>query len=251
MNHKVLNILIVDDEEPVRCIIKKYLSSRNDVLVMGESENISNAKAIIRNNQIDLVLLDIRLRNETGFDLLAEFPDFDFKVIFITAYDQYILKALKVGALDYLMKPISEDDFHASIDKVRRQIVIKEQYTVSLDFLKGINQRITLNTREGLHIIYLDDIMFCEADGGYTTFYLNDGSKLMVSKPLKDYELLLPSIKFMRVHQTFIVNIDYVILFKKDNNTLMLRHKLSGFMNEIPVSTRKKDEILKLLINLK
>jgi two-component system, LytTR family, response regulator len=251
MNHKPLHILIVDDEEPVRTITKKYLSSRNDILVIGECENIIDAKAFIRNNQIDLVLLDIKLGNETGFDLLSEFPDFAFKVIFITAYDQYTLKALKIGALDYLLKPIGEDDFHFAIDKVKRQMVIKEQYDVSIEYFKGIHNRITLNTREGLHILFLDDIMYCEADAGYTTFYLNDGSKPMVSKPLKDYEALLPSIKFMRVHQTFIVNIDFVILFKKENNSLILRNKLSGLMKEIPVSTRKKEEILKLLTEIR
>jgi two-component system, LytTR family, response regulator len=251
MTHKLLNILIVDDEAPVRSIIKKYLSSRNDTLLVGECDNISSAKTRLRSTQVDLVLLDIRLGLETGFDLLAVFPNFSFKVIFITAYDQYVLKALKLGALDYLLKPIAEDDFHLAIDKANHQLITQEQYNISVDYLKGNQQRITLNTREGLHILWLEDIMYCEADSGYTTFYINDGSKLIVSKPLKDYEELLPELHFLRVHQTFIININFVVLFKKENNSLVLKNRLTNQLKEIPVSTRKKEEVMNLLASLK
>ncbi|MEA5402904.1 LytTR family DNA-binding domain-containing protein [Arcicella sp. DC2W] len=251
MIHKALRILIVDDEESTRIIAKTYLADRTDTLLLGECENVSDAKAMIKKNQVDILLLDIKLGNETGFDLLAQFPNFSFKVIFITAYDQYVLKALKVGALDYLLKPIGEDDFHLAIDKVREKLVTIEQYQVAAEHLQHKPQRITINTREGLHILWLEEIMYCEADGGYTTFFLNDGSKPVVSKPLKEYEILLPETTFLRVHQSFIVNINFIVLFKKENCSIILKHKLTGSTKEIPVSTRKREEVLNLLSDLK
>ncbi|WP_026997755.1 LytR/AlgR family response regulator transcription factor [Flectobacillus major] len=251
MTHKPLRVLIVDDEESIRIITKTYLAERTDILLIGECENVPDAKVMLKKNQVDLLLLDIRLGDKTGFDLLADFPDFSFKVIFITAYDQYALKALKVGVLDYLLKPIGEDDFHLAIDKVRQKLVSKEQYRVAAEHLQHKPQRITINTREGLHILWLEEIMYCEADGGYTTFFLNDGSKPIVSKPLKEYEMLLPETTFLRVHQSFIVNINFVTLFKKENCSIILKHKLTGYTKEIPVSTRKREEIINLLSGLK
>jgi two-component system LytT family response regulator len=251
MTHKPLRVLIVDDEESIRIITKTYLAERTDIVLIGECENVPDAKLMLKKNQVDLLLLDIRLGDKTGFDLLADFPDFSFKVIFITAYDQYALKALKVGVLDYLLKPIGEDDFHLAIDKVRQKLVSKEQYQVAAEHLQHKPQRITINTREGLHILWLEEIMYCEADGGYTTFFLNDGSKPIVSKPLKEYEMLLPETTFLRVHQSFIVNINFVTLFKKENCSIILKHKLTGYTKEIPVSTRKREEIINLLSGLK
>lgn len=251
MIHKPLRVLIVDDEESIRIILKTYLAERLDILLLGECKNVPDAKEMLKKNKVDLLLLDIKLGEDTGFDLLAEFPNFSFKVIFITAYDQYILKALKVGALDYLLKPVGEDDFHLAIDNVGKKLMTKEQYQIAAEHLQAKSQRITINTREGLHILWLEEIMYCEADGGYTTFFLNDGSKPVVSKPLKEYEMLLPETTFLRVHQSFIVNINFVVLFKKENCSVILKHKLTGNTKEIPVSTRKREEILNLLSGLR
>lgn len=249
--HRPIRVLIIDDEEHIRIILKVFLSHRSDIVLIGECENISDAKIMIKNSHPDVILLDIKLGNDTGFDLLSMFPNPTFKVIFITAYEKYAIDALKAGALDYLMKPIDEEELNLALNKLHQYAINPEQYQVATEHWQNKPKRITFNTHEGVHILWMEEIMYCEANGGYTTFYINDGSKLMISKPLKEYESILPATAFLRIHQSYIVNINYATLFKKDNCMILMKNPVNGQTKEIPVSTRKREEILNILSQLK
>ena len=240
-----LRVLLIDDEEPVRNILKIFLTRFNNILLLGECGTVSDAKVLIKNTQPDLVFLDIRLLDGTAFDLLLAFPNPNFKIIFITAYEQYVLKALRAGALDYLMKPIDIQEFTVALEKANSQSMKPEQYETSLEHWQEKPTKITFRSREGLHIVPLQKLLYCESDGGYTTFFLLDGSKLIASKPMKEYSTILPESSFIRLHQSYIVNINYITLFKNENMVVLKND--SNFMKEIPVSSRKRDELLKLL----
>jgi two-component system LytT family response regulator len=212
-----------------------------NVEIVGEAESVEQAEDMIRKLNPDLLLLDIQLGKKTGFDLLALFPNPTFEVLFITAYEQFALRAIKAGALDYLLKPLVEADFTQAIAKAltKKNKQNTGQFEVAKTSFetKEIN-RLTLSTNDGHHIVWIKDILYCSSNGNYTTFHLANGKNLMISKLLKEYETLLPSEVFLRVHQSFLVNMNYVEQFTKDNSLILSNNA------EIIVSSRKKEEVI-------
>jgi len=196
----------------------------------------------------DLVLLDIKMNDGTGFDLLKKLDPVDFKVIFITAYNQYAIKAIKFSALDYLLKPIDPDELVEAVNKTEK-LVLKELHT-QLNLLEdnllnkdNSRKKIILKTLNKIHLVKIEDITYCESEGGYTTFYLTGGKKILVSNTLKFYDEMLNEYGFFRAHKSYLINLIHIDRFENtDGGTIVLNNEI-----KLPVASRKKDQLLEML----
>jgi len=250
----MIRTLIIEDEPAIRKEIAYLVNQQTDFRLLGTAASVKDALKLIGDTQPDLVLMDIQLTDGTAFDILDQLNEVTFKIIFITAYNHFAIKAIKYGSLDYLLKPLDESELKA----VMQSIVIKQDddlYTQQqkLSIAASQNQpdesnlesRMILATQESLQVIQLKDIVYCQSDGGYTWFYLVSGEKILISKPLKFYDELLPEEWFLRPHQSYLVNIIYVDKYMKVGD-LILKNK-----KEIPVSTRRKEYIMQRMMMIK
>lgn len=248
----MIDTLIVEDEPAVRREIEWLIRQEADFNLVGCTTNVSSTLKLIRSLQPKLVLMDIQLTDGTAFDILSQLEEINFRLIFITAFNQFAIKAIKYGALDYLLKPLDEVELKLVLKKVlkedhalfeqKEQLVIARNQRLLND--SNLETRIVLHTQEFLQVLQLKDILYCQSEGSYTTFYRIDGQKLMVSKPLKFYDELLPDLFFLRPHQSYLVNFSYIDKFLK-SGILILKNK-----TEIPVSGRRKEYIVKRLSEL-
>lgn len=240
----MISVAVIDDEPRARETIINILSlSKHDLQVAGEAADISSGFDLINRTNPDLVLLDINLTDGTGFDLLKKFEKINFKLIFITAYEEYAINAIKFSALDYVMKPIAAGELLKAIDKAN-EMISKEETELKLNtFLSNLDKlrKIVLKTAESIHIIEVKHIIRCEADVNYTTFFLENNKQLLVSKTLKEYaELLIPS-GFFRTHQSHLVNLEHVLRFDKGEGG----HLVMDDNSIVPVSTRNREALFK------
>ena len=249
----MIKIIIVEDEKPIIETISEIIQNHCiDVELIGVAQNISSAKKLIQKTKPDLVLLDINLTDGTSFELLEQLEDIDFKIIFITAFEEYAIKAIKLSAIDYLVKPLDPVELINAIEKAKA-IASQNNNELKLKaLLSNISniadkpKKIVLKTAESVYLIDVKDIIRCEYDGAYTRFYTNDGKKILISKVLKDYEELLQECGFMRIHKSHIINLNFIDRFEKaDGGYLILKDQSS-----IPVSVRKKDRLFKHFENL-
>jgi two-component system LytT family response regulator len=229
----MLRTLVIEDEDLIRKMIVSMVKKLDTVTFVGEAASVAEGLVLANTMQPDLILLDIQLKDGTGFNLLEKLTLLP-KVIFITAYNNYAIQAIKVGALDYILKPIDEEELKLAIEKITIENQLKEQFTHTNTALKGKLDKLFLKTQEGLHILNLSDIMYCLGEGSYTEFHIKDGSKITISKPLKEYEKLLPIDRFARCHQSYIVNLNEISRIDKSDFIIMK----DG--TKIPLSTRKR-----------
>jgi len=184
-----------------------------------------------------------------AFDLLEKLGSIDFKIIFVTAYEEYALKAIKFSALDYLLKPVSVDDLRTAIMKAEEQILtdLKLQLaTLQGNLQSPKNKTLALRTSEKIYLLEVNNIIRCEADRNYTYFFVSEQKKHIVSQPMKEFEEMLTEFGFIRIHKSHLINISYIESFDKaDGGYIVLKDK-----TEIPVSRRKKQEILELFSKL-
>lgn len=242
MNTKI-KVVLIDDEISPRIICRNYLSELSDIEIVGEASTLEDAKALIDAAQPNIVLLDIHLGNASGFDLLKQYTNPSFNVIFITAYDQYAIAAIKAGALDYLLKPIDPEELKKAIEKSKLHSTINtEKIEIATETLHSKRtERISLSANDGYHVVWVKDIIYCSASGNYTTFHIANNKQIVISKILKEYESLLPADTFLRVHQSYLVNMNYIERFTKDQ-ILILQNGA-----EVMVASRKKDEVINWL----
>lgn len=213
-----LKSIIVEDEETSREILKNYLKKYcPNVEVLGEAANVDEALVLIRNNDLDLVFLDVEMPYGNAFDLLDKVGDVEFETIFVTAYNHYAIEALNAHASYYLMKPISIDDLIKGVDYVS-EIKIKEdalQNQVLVTKSNSVDGRITIPQQDGFEVLETANIMYCKADDNYTEIYLNNNKKKLVSKTLKYFEEALNGSGFARVHKSYLVNVNEVTKYLK------------------------------------
>ena len=241
-----MKALIVEDKESIRQGLIHLLNTINEnISIVGECESAKDAVVVIKACKPNLIFLDINLTDGTGFDVLAQTEDFNYKVIFITAYEEYALQALKAGAVDYLLKPVDVEELKKALEKVIDLPVETQKQQIADAQKVFLNDRNTLvlSFKDTFQIIDLNDLMYCESDKGYTTFYLNNGKKHLASKPLKEYEDQLNLSYFTRPHQSFIVNLKFVDRYDKAG-TIHLKNGI-----KIPVSTRKRDNFISRLFS--
>ena len=238
-----LTAIIVEDEETSRQILKNYLKKYcPNVTIMGEAENIEEALVLIRNNDLDLVFLDVEMPYGNAFDLLDKVGDINFETVFVTAYNHYAIEALNAHASYYLMKPISIDELIKAVDYVT-EIKTKEnalQDEVLIPKTNTVNGKITIPQQNGFEVLNTSDILYCKADDNYTEIYLNNNKKKLVSKTLKYFEEALNGASFARVHKSYLVNVNEVIKYMKGKGGSVV---LSNG-KEIMVSASKKSDLL-------
>jgi two-component system LytT family response regulator len=241
----MINAVIIDDEIRLRQDIREKLEIRfqDDINIVGEAESVKNGIAIIEELQPDLLFLDIELTDGYSFEILEQLTSHNFQIIFITGFNDLAIKAIKVGALDYILKPIDDDEFDEAVEKAietaDKAHEIEDLIKVSTEFFKGTKtKRIVLKTTEAHHIIDEDDIVYCKSEGNYTTFYTESLEEILISKPLKYVEELLTKSSFIKCHQSYLVHKFYIEKYLKDG-FLVLKGNI-----HVPVSSRRKDYVL-------
>jgi two-component system LytT family response regulator len=209
---------------------------------LGEASNVEEALVLIRNNDLDLVFLDVEMPYGNAFDLLDKVGDIDFETVFVTAYNHYAVDALNAHASYYLMKPISIDELIKAVDYVT-DIRTKEdalQDQVLVPKTNSVNGKITIPQLDGFEVINTSDILFCKADDNYTEIYLNTNKKKLVSKTLKYFEEALNDSSFARVHKSYLVNVNEIVKYVKGKGGSVV---LSNG-KQIMVSASRKSELL-------
>ena len=249
----MLRALIIDDESKARETIAHLLKlTFNDVEMVGEADSVITGIESIQNLKPDLVFLDIQLEDGTGFDILQKLNQIDFQIIFITAFNEYAVKAFKYAAMDYLMKPVNPQEFVEAVTRVKEGLEkndFQTKFEAYLSHLKDSDaehKKIILKTAESIHLIKVLDIIRCEADRGYTDFFLRDGKKILVSKGLKDYDDILSEFNFIRTHQSHLINLDYIKSFEKADGGYILMTDGST----VPVSSRKREYVFRIFDEL-
>ena len=249
-----MKTIIIDDEAKARKTIKEILKyAGTDIEVAAEGDNVQTGYEAIMKHRPDLVLLDIKMPDGTGFDLLKKLPSIDFKLIFITAFEQFAIKAFEFSALDFILKPIDPVKLIKSVQKAS-QLVENENLSLKLKALfSNLNvqgkshRKLVLHTDDKVHVVETKNIVYCKSDGGYTIFHLIDNRKITVSKNLKIYDdLLANNCNFFRIHRTFLINLDYVDYYSKQDGGFVVMK--TG--DAIPVAQRKKEQFLEILENL-
>jgi len=244
----MIKAIIIDDEYESRNTIHNILKNFcPNVKVIGQAENVSQGVSIINDHPPNILFLDIQMPDGNGFDLLEKLPLVNFKVVFVTAFDEYALKAIKFSALDYILKPIDPQQILDAVNKFESSESEIQHLTSKISTLlrnKNGFERIALPTFEGFKFIDIKDIIRCESDSNYTTIYLNTGEKVLVTRTLKEYEEILSDMDFIRIHQSHLINIRYVDRYIKGDggNVIMV----DG--SNVEVSRRKKEEFLIKLI---
>ncbi|WP_212004840.1 LytTR family DNA-binding domain-containing protein [Chitinophaga sp. HK235] len=244
----MIRTLIIDDEPAIRKDLEWLMKRYPDFVVLGSCGSIAEARVIIPSTEPELLLLDIELADGTGFDLLQEFPDRNFRIIFITAYNEHAIKAIKFGAFDYLLKPVDEEELVETLKRLVAESPVntRTQIDITRGHLQqkksGLVNRIVLRSSQYLQVVPFEEILYCQSDGSYTTFYLTGNRKVMVSRPIKEYDELLPESWFIRIHQSYIVNHHFIDRFLKDG-ILVLKDG-----TQIPVSARKREYVRQFLM---
>jgi two-component system LytT family response regulator len=244
----MIKTILVDDEP-------RLLSSLNNMLeqycpqvqVLALCKNAEEAYDTITGLQPDLVFLDISMPGKSAFELLSSIDDISFEIIFVTAHPGYMEKAFKFSAIDYLLKPVDEDELISAVLRAEKRIR-EQSFRSSMESLLHNMQKtaapgemkLCVPVLNGLEIINISNIIFCEADGAYTNFHLSDGKRICVCKPLLDYEQLLHDKSFLRIHKSHLVNTQHIKKYiRGEGGTVVMSN---GF--EIPVSRRKKEHFL-------
>jgi two-component system, LytTR family, response regulator len=240
-------ILIDDDQSNLSGLNEKLLKHCPQVQVISSCENAEEGIKAIESGKPDLVFLDIEMPVMNGFLLLQQLTYRDFELIFVTAYDHYAIRAIKYSALDYLVKPVEIDDLKAAVTKAkinRNSRTSQLQMELLLEHLNNKQpKRITIPTSDGLRFINIEDIVYLEASNNYTNIYLSTNQKLLVSRTLKDFEDILPSDIFLRIHHSTVINKYYVEKYiRGEGGQVVMRHG-----NVLDVSKRKKSEFLQAI----
>ena len=238
-----LNAIIVEDEETSREILRNYVKKYcPNVDILGEAANVDEALVLIRNNELDLVFLDVEMPFGNAFDLLDKVGDRSFETVFVTAYNHYAMEALNAHASYYLMKPISIEELIKAVDYVV-EIKTKEnalQDQVLIPKTNSVNGKITIPLQDGFEVIETADILYCKADDNYTQIFLNNEKKKLVSKTLKYFEEILSSSSFARVHKSYLVNVNEITKYVKGKGGSVV---LSNG-KQVMVSASRKAELL-------
>lgn len=247
-----MKVLIIDNEINLRNGLKLLLENyRPEVTGIEEADSVKTGLDAISNYKPDVVLLDVEMEDGTGFDLMKKIPEPDFQLIFVTAHNKYAIEAFQFSAIDYLLKPVDPDALQKSIHKAAGKIRnnnLQQQVQVLLQQLSGIqnkDRKIVLKDIENTWFVKVSDILYCEAEGTYTRFFLQHTEPILVSKNLKEYEDILEPLGFLRTHHSFLANPDKIKSYDKtDGGALILENG-----STIPVSQRKKDFVMQVLEN--
>ena len=247
----MIKAIIVEDEPNSRKTLMLMLDRfREDIELIDVCPGPQEGIESIAKNKPQLVFLDIEMPEFNGFEMLRKIGTINFEVIFTTAYDQYAITAIRLSALDYLLKPIDEEDLRNAIEKCKKglqQKKVNEKYEVLFNNLGKTNameKTIVLSASDGLSVIKTNDIIRCEASRRYTKFYLQNKETMLMSRPLKDYEELLPSTDFFRIHESHLINLNYLKKYVRgEGGQVILTDNTI-----LDVARRRKDDFLRIIM---
>lgn len=248
----MLRTIIIDDEAHMRQTLEKLVKqSCPNVKLVAQADGVKTGIEAIQKHHPDLILLDIKMNDGTGFDLLKQIQPVDFKVIFVTAYDQFAIKAFRFSAIDYLLKPVDPDDLSEAVCKAEK--LMQQDFSTQLNALEEhmqpgdkANRKIILRTFDNIHLVKVQDINYCESEGSYTAIHLLNGNKILVSTLLKEYDELLGDSGFYRVHKSYLINMRHISRFEKgDGGNVVLENE-----NKVPVASRKREELMEMFERL-
>ncbi|MFT3794446.1 LytR/AlgR family response regulator transcription factor [Flavobacterium sp.] len=249
----MVRAVVIDDMDGIRkdnvALIKAHCPN---VSIIGQADSVESGIALIKQVAPELVFLDVEMPDGTGFDLLQKLKPFDFKVIFVTGYEDFAIRAFRFSAIDYLLKPLRATDLVEAVQKAEESLnneVLELKLNnlfANLERPKNL-QKLVLKTTDKIYSVNIQDIVHCESDKNYTTFHFINAPQLVVSTNLKEYDTMLTPYQFFRTHKSHLINMAYFDHFVKSEggNTIVMKNKTS-----IPLSVRKKDEFLILLDQL-
>lgn len=244
-----MTTLIIDDESPSRDALRHYLTKYcPDIEVVGEADGVKSGLEAIRKHRPELIFLDIEMPYGNGFDLLEQLPaDHTMEVVFVTAYEQYALRALRQSAAHYLLKPVDIDDLIEAVGRVRERVGLRSQSQVTAALLANLKQtdrevptRLALPLIDGLEIVNAADIRYCEAADNFTSFHFVDGRKLLICRKLKYYSELLEPAGFCRVHRSTVVNLNLVRRYQRGSGGAVIMDDGT----ELAVAAARKADLL-------
>lgn len=247
-NDHMIRTLIIDDEIPVRKTLSGLLNKTcPQVKIVGEADSVKAGLRTIREKSPDLILLDIKMEDGTGFDLLNQIDNIYFKIIFITAYEEYAIQAFEFSAVDYILKPVNPQKLANAVKRAEqlKQKAFNTQISALKENLEnpGLqNKKIILKNMESIYLLQVDDIVHCESDGSYTVVKTVDDQKIIVSKVLKDYDNLLSESGFLRIHRSHLINLKHIKRFDKHDGGILVMSNGS----QIPVSSSGRERLLEL-----
>lgn len=242
-----MNIAILDDE--LHCVESLLFHIKQlfpEFKVIYKNNNPTEAISALSELKIDLLFLDVEMPEMNGFEFLAQFDKLPFDVIFTTAYSQYAIQAFKAQAINYLLKPIDEDELQEAVNHWKEKIISEEDTSSDINNLLNhlkkenvLENKIAIPVSDGLEFVEIKNILYCQSQNNYTTFFLKDGEKIFISKTLKDVEQTLEKFLFVRVHQSYLINPSYLKKYiRNDGGYLIMSNG-----QHIPISASKKSII--------
>jgi two-component system LytT family response regulator len=247
----MIRTVLVDDEiDSIRVLERLLETFCPHISIVGKADGVETALREIRASQPDLVILDIEMTQGNAFDLLNQLQPIAFQVIFVTAFDNYAVRAFKYSAVDYLLKPVDIDDLRDALDRVTEKTQEKgvmEKMKVLLDNMGTISlsqQKMAVPTITGLMFVAIRDIIRFEAKGNYTVIFLNNGDQITATRNIKEYEDLLPGSIFCRIHNSHIINLQNIQKYNKGRGGYVIMEDGSS----IEVATRRREEFLRRLL---
>jgi len=245
-----ITAIIVDDEQDSRETLRRFTNKYcPQVSILADCENITEARSAILKHKPQLVFLDIEMPRGNAFDLLEQWGEIDFEIIFITAFSQYAVQAFALSASHYLLKPLDIEELEKAVNAVGQQLQAQKKVNRAEILLQNIaamhnqNRKLVLPLMEGLEIVKMSEIVSCEAEDNFTIFYFIDGRKLMICRSLKFYESALDPFGFFRIHRSHIINLDYIKRYVKGKGGSVIME--NG--KEIQVANTKKSELIQRL----
>ncbi|MEX1192253.1 MAG: LytTR family DNA-binding domain-containing protein [Brumimicrobium sp.] len=241
-------VLIVDDENRTRTLLSRMIENMNlDVQIFPDGSSVSSGIEAIKRINPDILLLDIQMPDGSGFDLLEKLETRDFEVIFVTAHQEYAIRAIKSSALDYILKPIETNELEKAMENAITSLDGKKdssaQFETLLNNIQSDKKKIILRTIESLYIFDINDIVRCQSERNYTNVFINDGRKIITSKLLKEHEEVLQYPVFLRCHRSHLINLNYLDRYdKSDGGTIVMKDG-----SEIPISRSTKERFFEIL----
>jgi two-component system LytT family response regulator len=251
MKYHMIRTVLVDDEADSRSVLQRLLETYvPQVTVVGTAAGVDTAFPLIRELDPDLVFLDIEMIQGNGFDLLNKLQPFTFQVIFVTAFDEYAVKAFKYSAVDYLLKPVDIEELRNAVEKATVRTQDKLDLSPIRTLLENVGamqlsqQKMAIPTVNGLSFVAINNIIRFEAQGSYTVLYITNGEPLMATRNIKEYEQLLPEAIFCRIHNSHIINLQRIQKYQKGRGGIVIMEDGS----EIEVASRRRQEFLQKLV---
>ncbi len=244
-------VAIIEDEKAERENIKRIISEHfSGIEIIGETDSVESGFNLIQSKKPEILIMDIEIKGGNSFEIIKKIDRVDFNIIWVTAYEEFAVQAFKISAVDFILKPFKTSELVAAInkatDKINHHLYLKKLEALLHNINIPVNKKMVIHTSEAFFVVEISGIIRCMADDNYTHFFLDNGEKIVVSKPLKKYENLLQNYGFCRVHQSHLVNLNQLVRFNKSKkSSLVLKNK-----DVIPVSKGMRPKILDYIKSL-